>query len=47
MKLEFPHWDDEDLSGWVSRAERFFKYHHTLADSKVEITSISLNGDAI
>jgi hypothetical protein len=47
MKLEFPRWDDEDPSGWVSRAECFFKYHHTPADSKVEIASISLDGDAI
>jgi hypothetical protein len=46
MKLEFPRWDDEDPSRWVSKAERFFKYHHTPADSKVEIASISLDEDA-
>jgi hypothetical protein len=46
MKLKFPRWDDEDPSGWVSKAECFFKYHHTPADSKVEIASISLDEDA-
>jgi hypothetical protein len=29
MKLEFLCWDDEAPSRWVSRAECFFKYHHT------------------
>jgi len=47
MKLEFPRWDDGDPSGWVSRAEWLFKYHDTLDGSKVEIVSISLEGDAI
>jgi hypothetical protein len=47
MKLEFPRWDDGDSSGWVSKEKCFFKYHHTTVDSKVEIASINLNGDAI
>jgi hypothetical protein len=47
MKLKFSRWNDGDSLEWVSRAERFFKYHHTPADLKVEIASISLDGDAI
>jgi hypothetical protein len=31
----------------VYKAERFFKYHHTSTDSKVEIASIILDEDAI
>jgi hypothetical protein len=47
MKLEFLRWDDENPSGWVSKAERFFKYHNTPTNSTVEIASISLDKDAI
>jgi hypothetical protein len=47
MKLEFSCWDDGDPLGWVSRAEQLFKYHHTPADSKMEIASISLVNNVI
>ncbi|KAF8405656.1 hypothetical protein HHK36_007732 [Tetracentron sinense] len=47
MKLDFPRWDEDDPSGWVSRAERFFRFHRTLEASRVDIASIHLEGEAV
>ncbi|RRT81670.1 hypothetical protein B296_00000085 [Ensete ventricosum] len=47
MKVEFPRWEDGNLIGWISCAERFFRFHRTPEESKVEITSIQFEGDAI
>jgi len=44
MKLDFPRWDEDDPSGWVKRAERFFHFHGTLEASRVDIASIHLEG---
>lgn len=47
MKVEFPIWEYRDLIGWISRTEKFFCFHKTLENSKVEITSIQLDEDVI
>ncbi|RZS21520.1 hypothetical protein BHM03_00054198 [Ensete ventricosum] len=39
MKLEFPRWEDDDLTSWISRVE-LFHFHRTLKESKVKIASI-------
>ncbi|RRT46410.1 hypothetical protein B296_00022440 [Ensete ventricosum] len=47
MRVEFPRWEDGDPIGWISCAEFFFNFYRTLEESKVEIASIQLEGDAI
>ncbi|RRT73332.1 hypothetical protein B296_00021736 [Ensete ventricosum] len=47
MKAEFPRWEDGYPTSWIFRAEKFFRFHRTLEESKVKITSIQLDGDAI
>ncbi|RRT79175.1 hypothetical protein B296_00015090 [Ensete ventricosum] len=47
MRMKFPRWKDGDLNGWISYAEIFFHFHRTLEESKMEIASIQLEGDAI
>jgi hypothetical protein len=47
MKLDFPRWDEDDPSGWVKRAERFFHFQGTLEASRVDIASIHLEGEAV
>ena len=39
--------EEEDPIGWISRAERYFRYHKTADASMVEIVAIHLEGDAI
>jgi len=46
MKLDFPKWDEDDPSGWVSRAERFFHFRGMPEASRVDIASIHLEGEA-
>ncbi|CAL9132881.1 unnamed protein product [Musa textilis] len=47
IMVEFPKWEDGDPTSWISRAEKFFRFHRTPEESKVEITSIQLDGDVI
>ena len=47
MRVDFPRWEKGDPIGWISRAERYFRYHKTADESMVEITAIHLEGDAI
>ncbi|RWW58627.1 hypothetical protein BHE74_00034483 [Ensete ventricosum] len=47
MRVDFPRWEDEDLTGWISRAEWYFRFHKTLYASMVDIAAIYLEGDAI
>ncbi|RWW15207.1 hypothetical protein GW17_00020966 [Ensete ventricosum] len=47
MRVDFPRWEDGDPTGWISRAERYFRYHRTLNVSMVDIVAIHLEGDAI
>ncbi|RZS16836.1 hypothetical protein BHM03_00048894 [Ensete ventricosum] len=27
--VDFPRWEDKDLTGWISRTKRYFRYHKT------------------
>jgi hypothetical protein len=47
MKLDFPKWDEDDPSGWVSRVELFFHFHGTSEASRVDIASIHLEGETV
>ena len=47
IKIEFPRWEDGDPTSWISRAKFFFHFHRTPEESKVEVASIQLDGDAI
>ncbi|RWW19422.1 hypothetical protein GW17_00016524 [Ensete ventricosum] len=29
MRVDFPRWEEGDLTGWLLRAERYFHYHRT------------------
>ncbi|RWW48803.1 hypothetical protein BHE74_00045091 [Ensete ventricosum] len=46
-RMEFPKWEDGDPTSWISHAEKFFHFHKTSEESKIEIASIKLEGDAI
>ena len=47
MRVDFPRWEEGDPIGWISRAERYFRYHKTADASMVEIAAIHLEGDTI
>ncbi|RWW39834.1 hypothetical protein BHE74_00054804 [Ensete ventricosum] len=47
MRVDFPRWEEGDLIGWISHAERYFRLHRTTNASVVEIAAIHLEGDAI
>ncbi|RWV83002.1 hypothetical protein GW17_00055449 [Ensete ventricosum] len=47
MKVEFLRWKDRDSTSWVFRVENFFCFKRIPKESKVEITSIQLEGDTI
>ena len=47
MRVDFPRWEEGDPIGWISRVERYFRYHKTADASMVKITAIHLEGDAI
>ncbi|RWW71247.1 hypothetical protein BHE74_00021025 [Ensete ventricosum] len=46
-RVDFPQWEDEDLTGWISRAERCFRYHRTPEASMVDVAIIHLGREAI
>ncbi|RWW01275.1 hypothetical protein GW17_00035697 [Ensete ventricosum] len=37
MRVDFPQWEDGDLTGWFSCAKRYFRYHQTPEASMVDI----------
>ncbi|RWV89978.1 hypothetical protein GW17_00047851, partial [Ensete ventricosum] len=47
MREDFPRWEEGDLTGWISHAERYFHHHQTPEDSMVDTAVIHLEGDAI
>lgn len=47
MRLDFPRWEEGDPIGWISHAERYFRYHKIADASMVKIAAIHLEGDAI
>ncbi|RRT38032.1 hypothetical protein B296_00011107 [Ensete ventricosum] len=47
MKVDFPRWKEGDSIGWISHAERYFRFYRTADATQVEIAAIHLKGDAI
>ena len=46
-KMEFPKFEGGDPRGWILKAEKYFRYYQTPDESKVEIASMYLEGDAL
>ncbi|RRT78940.1 hypothetical protein B296_00004165 [Ensete ventricosum] len=46
MRVDFPRWEEGDLTGWLLRAERYFHYHRTSEAFMVDIAIIHHEGDA-
>ncbi|RWV99341.1 hypothetical protein GW17_00037756 [Ensete ventricosum] len=40
MKVDFPRWEEGDLIGWISSAERYFRFYRTADATRVEIAAI-------
>ncbi|RWW21406.1 hypothetical protein BHE74_00018330 [Ensete ventricosum] len=47
MRMEFSRCEDGDPTSWISWAKKLFHFHRTPKESKVEVASNQLNGDAI
>ncbi|RRT38735.1 hypothetical protein BHE74_00001913 [Ensete ventricosum] len=47
MKVKLSRWEDGDPTSWISMAEIFFCFRKTPKESKVEISSIQLERNAI
>ncbi|RWV92005.1 hypothetical protein GW17_00045664 [Ensete ventricosum] len=47
MKFDCPRWEEGDPIGWISCAERYFRFYRTTNATQVEIAAIHLEGDAI
>ncbi|RWW09676.1 hypothetical protein GW17_00026823 [Ensete ventricosum] len=47
MKVDFPRWEEGDLIRWISCAKRYFRFYRTADATRVEISAIHLEGDAI
>ncbi|RZS25389.1 hypothetical protein BHM03_00058576, partial [Ensete ventricosum] len=47
MKVDFPRWEERDMIGWITHVERYFRFYRTIDATRVEITAIHLERDAI
>ncbi|RZS16955.1 hypothetical protein BHM03_00049035 [Ensete ventricosum] len=47
MKVNFPRWEEGDSIGWISYAERYFRFYRTADATRVEIATIHFEGDVI
>ncbi|GJY79478.1 retrotransposon gag domain, retroviral aspartyl protease [Tanacetum coccineum] len=45
--MEFPKFQGGDPRGWILKVEKYFRYYETPDESKVEIASMYLEGDAL
>ncbi|XP_077249280.1 uncharacterized protein LOC143888748 [Tasmannia lanceolata] len=46
LRLEFPRFEGVDPAAWISKANKFFRFHHTPEELKLEIASFHLDGKA-
>ncbi|GKA20070.1 hypothetical protein Tco_0699985, partial [Tanacetum coccineum] len=46
-KMEFPKFQGGGPHGWMLKVEKYFRYYETLDETKVEIASMYLEGDAL
>ncbi|RZR74994.1 hypothetical protein BHM03_00047334 [Ensete ventricosum] len=47
MKVDISRWEEGDLIGWISCAERYFRFYRTADATQVKIAAIHLEGDVI
>ncbi|KAG8391132.1 hypothetical protein BUALT_Bualt01G0156100 [Buddleja alternifolia] len=46
-RVEFPHFNGEDLGGWLYKCEQFFEVDETPSATKVKLASVHLEGKAL
>ena len=46
-KLDFPHFNGDDPTGWIHREEQYFSLHNTFDVNKVPLASFHLEHDAL
>ena len=46
-KLDFPHFNGDDLIGWIYRVEQYFSLHNTCDFNKVPLASFHLEHEAL
>ena len=46
-KIEFPHFNGDDPSGWIHKAEQYFNMHNTFDVTKVPLASFHLEREAL
>lgn len=47
MKLDFPRFDENEPSDWISKAEQFFEYYATLDDQRMTIASVHMDDTVV
>ncbi|RWV91018.1 hypothetical protein GW17_00046727 [Ensete ventricosum] len=47
IKVDFPRWEEGDPIRWIACVERYFRFYRTVDATRVEMTAIHLEGDAI
>ena len=47
LKLDFPRFNGDDLTGWIYREEQYFSLHHTFDVNKVPLASFHLEHEAL
>ncbi|KAJ8639883.1 hypothetical protein MRB53_016577 [Persea americana] len=47
MKLDFPHFDGTNPSGWLFKAKQYFAYHQVPVEQWLTIASLNMNADAL
>ena len=46
-KVDFPHFNGDDLNGWLYRCQQFFEVDGTPEEAKVKLAAINLEGRAL
>jgi hypothetical protein len=47
LKLDFPHFDGENVSGWLFKVKQFFDFSNSPIEYKVPMASFYMDGDAL
>ena len=47
LKLDFPHFNGDNPTGWIYRVEQYFRMHNTLDVNKVALVSFHLEHEAL
>ena len=46
-KVDFPHFNGDDLNGWLYRCQQFFEVDGTPSEAKVKLAAINMEGRAL